>query len=63
MGSDETKVVALALINDGPTLADLSDTFRIGQYGLELEVRCYGRYVNLSWFARHGKHRLIAKDE
>jgi hypothetical protein len=62
LGFDGTKSSVLVLIGDAPALALLYETFS-SLPDLDIEIRIYGRQVALSWFAQHGKHRLIAKDE
>ena|SRR5271166_3770862 len=59
---DGTKSSVLALICDAPALAELHESFK-KLHDIDMEVNTYGRQFALSWFAQHGKHRLIAKDE
>jgi hypothetical protein len=65
----------LALVaKHGPALADacaallsLREACRVEETGawrieLELNLRTYAR-VNLEWFVKHGRHRILPKDE
>ena len=62
LGLDGTKKAVSILIDDGPALSQLFESFgRLSS--LDIEVSVYGRPIVLSWFGKHGKHRLIAKDE
>jgi hypothetical protein len=57
LGLDGTKSFVLALIRDAPALAELGESLK------KLPDLDIDRQIPLSWFALHGKHRLIAKDE
>jgi hypothetical protein len=62
LGLDGTKNSVLVLIGDAPSLVELYETIS-SLPDLDIETRVYGRQIALSWFGKHGKHRLIAKDE
>jgi hypothetical protein len=62
LGLNGTKSSVLVLIGDGPSLSELFESFK-NLPNLDIEISVYGRQVSRSWFAQHGKHRLIAKDE